>query len=67
LCSEKTNLDFDDLEKDLNDWMGNYKTKRPHQGRPCQGITPVATFWENTHLAKAKILDMRENKPPLAA
>jgi hypothetical protein len=42
----------------LYGWLEYYNTQRPHQGKRCQGKTPMVTFLENLHLAKEKLLDM---------
>jgi hypothetical protein len=39
----------------------------PHQGKRCQGKTPMATFKENLPLAKEKFLDKTDNKLTVAA
>lgn len=64
---KKIYVTLDELQKDLDDWMVDYNTKRPHQGKRCQGKTPMETFRENVPLAKEKILDMKEDKLALAA
>jgi transposase InsO family protein len=64
---KKIYLTLDELQKDLDDWLDDYNTVRPHQGKRCQGKTPMVTFLENVPLAKEKILDMREDKLALAA
>jgi len=60
-------MTLDELQKDLDDWLDDYNTKRTHQGKRCQGKTPMETFLENVPLAKEKILDMKEDKMTLAA
>jgi hypothetical protein len=45
----------------------DYNTERSHQGKRCQGTTPMETFLENAPLAKEKILDMKADKLALAA
>jgi transposase InsO family protein len=64
---KKIYLTLDELQKDLDDWMIDYNTQRPHQGKRCQGKTPMEAFMENVPLAKEKILDMKEDKLTLAA
>ena len=43
-----------ELQADLDDWMHRYNNKRPHQGKRCQGRTPMQTFMDNLPLAKNK-------------
>jgi transposase InsO family protein len=64
---KKIYLTLDEIQKDLDDWMIEYNTERPHQGKRCQGKTPMETFLENVPLAKEKMLDMKEDKLTLAA
>ena len=64
---KKIYLTLDELQKDLDEWMIDYNTDRPHQGKRCQGKTPMTTFLENVSLAKEIILNMREDKLTLAA
>ena len=55
------------VKKAHDDWIDDYNTKRPHQGKRCRGKTPMETFLENVPLAKEKILDMKEDNMTLAA
>lgn len=36
--------DLDTLQKDLDDWVTYYNFDRTHQGKMCNGRTPIATF-----------------------
>jgi len=58
---KKIYLSLDELQQDLDMWMAKYNTQRPHQGKRCQGKTPMETFMENLPLAKEKILYKNEN------
>jgi len=33
----------DELQVDLDEWLGKYNTQRTHQGKVCQGRTPMDT------------------------
>jgi len=55
---KKIYLSLEELQKDLDNWLDYYNTKRPHQGKRCQGRTPMETFLENLPLAKQKLIDM---------
>lgn len=46
---------LDELQADLDSWLEKYNTRRTHQGKRCQGRTPMATFLENLPAAKDKI------------
>jgi transposase InsO family protein len=43
-----------DLQVDLDAWMQEYNSMRPHQGRWCYGKTPMQTFLDSVALAKEK-------------
>ena len=58
---------LEELQKDLNEWLGYCYTQRPHQGKRCQGKTPVARFLENLPLAKEILFDMKNGELPMAA
>jgi transposase InsO family protein len=47
---------LDDLQKDVDAWVEDYNEKRTHQGKFCFGKTPMETFLDTIHLARAKML-----------
>ena len=52
---------LEELQGDLDGWLVEYNQQRTHQGKRCQGRTPIQTFLEGLAMAKEKIL------PPLEA
>lgn len=50
------------LQEDLDEWMGIYNNTRTHQGKRCQGRTPMETFIAGLELAKEKNLDKEINE-----
>jgi transposase InsO family protein len=46
---------IDELQADLDAWVREYNTERPHQGRWCYGKTPMQTFFDSLELAKEKL------------
>lgn len=58
---KKIYLTLEELQQDLDNWLMKYNNHRPHQGKRCQGRTPLETFLENLPLAKEKMLDMESN------
>lgn len=44
------------LQEDLDAWLGEYNEQRPHQGRWCFGKTPLETFLTSISLATEKIV-----------
>jgi len=45
---------LDEIQQDLDGWMTEYNTQRPHQGRWCYGKTPMQTWLDSVPLAKEK-------------
>jgi hypothetical protein len=45
-----------DLQSDLQRWLTEYNETRVHQGRWCDGRTPMQTFLDTIPLAKEKLL-----------
>lgn len=52
---KKIYVSIEELQADLDIWMERYNTNRPHQGKRCQGRTPMQTFGDNLPLAKEKM------------
>ena len=48
---------IEDLQQDLDEWVDHYNNERTHQGKRCQGRTPMETFKEGLTLLKNKIID----------
>jgi len=51
----------EEIQKDLDEWMEHYNNNRTHQGKRCQGRTPMATLTAGLDLAKQKLLDKEFN------
>jgi transposase InsO family protein len=64
---KKIYLGLEELQQDLDMWLDHYNNERPHQGKRCQGRTPVETFMDTLVLAKEKYWDMNENGHCLTA
>lgn len=45
------------LQFDLDEWLNVYNNDRTHQGKRCDGRTPMQTFKENKHLVNQKKID----------
>src|SRR5215210_1872491 len=48
---------LEELQVDVDEWIGAYNESRPHSGKYCFGKTPMQTFRESKHLADEKMLD----------
>ena len=51
---------LDNLQTDLDSWIEFYNLKRTHQGKRCQGRTPMETFIDGMKLAKEANLENEE-------
>lgn len=47
---------LEELQKDLDQFMEHYNNDRTHQGKRCQGKTPMQTFLDGMKLAKEKMV-----------
>jgi len=47
---------LEQLQADLDAWMETYNHERTHQGKRCQGRTPMATFLDGLKIVKEKML-----------
>ena len=54
---KKVYATIEELQADMDEWLGYYNQERPHSGRYCYGKTPMQTFREAKHLADEKMLD----------
>jgi len=43
----KVYSDLETLQKDLNEYINEYNYEENHQGKRCQGPTPMDTFLES--------------------
>lgn len=62
---KKIYLTVEELQQDLDEWLDRYNNRRTHQGKRCQGRTPMTTFTENLPMAREKMINREE--PPMAA
>ena len=46
----------EELQVDLDAWLGEYNEKRPHSGRYCYGKTPMQTFLDAIPMTKEKMI-----------
>jgi len=47
-----------DLQKDLDEWIFKYNNERTHQGKICEGRTPMQTLLDGKEVWKQKRLDL---------
>lgn len=53
---------IEQLQIDLDQWLEEYNTDRPHSGKYCLGKTPYQTWIDSIPLAKEKYLDEIQDK-----
>lgn len=51
---KKVYQSLEELQADLDQWLLNYNTLRPHSGKYCYGKTPQQTFEDSKHIAIEK-------------
>jgi transposase InsO family protein len=47
---------IEELQADLDNWLDEYNNARTHQGKMCNGRTPMATFLDGMKICKEKDL-----------
>ena len=52
---KKVYSQLDDLQADLDAWIGSYNNERSHQGKMCCGRTPMQTLRDGRELWEAKV------------
>jgi hypothetical protein len=52
---------MDDLQTDLDQWMIEYNERRTHQGKMCNGRTPLETFIDGIKIWRQKDLGLNLN------
>jgi hypothetical protein len=51
--------DLEGLQEDLDKFIDHYNRERTHQGKRCQGRTPMETFKEGKEIYAEKNLSQR--------
>lgn len=53
---KKIYASLNELQKDLDVWLHEYNNERTHQGKMCNGRTPMATFIDGSKICREKML-----------
>lgn len=48
---------IEELQKDLDEWLIEYNERRTHQGKICNGRTPMETFIDGIKIVREKIIE----------
>jgi transposase InsO family protein len=54
---KKVYVSLEDLQEDVEKWLEEYNSHRPHSGKYCCGKTPMLTFKESKQIAQEKMLN----------
>lgn len=52
---------LEEIQADLDSWLKEYNEERTHQGKRCDGRTPMQTFLDSAHLWREKVSDLNLN------
>lgn len=55
---------IEELQHDLDEWLEQYNTQRTHQGKHCDGKTPMECFGEGKKLAQEKEISQQFPQEP---
>jgi transposase InsO family protein len=58
---------LDELQADLDLWLEEYNTQRPHTGKFCFGKTPMQTLLDSLPMTKEKLLDLTQQTTQAAS
>ena len=47
---------IEELQYDLDQWLKHYNNQRTHQGKNCEGMTPMECFKKHKHLSQIKMI-----------
>ena len=48
---------IEQLQIDLDQWIDHYNNERSHQGKVCEGRTPMQTLEDGKRIWKEKLID----------
>ncbi len=51
----------EELQEDLDQWVSEYNERRPHQGKRCNGRTPMETFVDGISICLEKTIGQNLN------
>lgn len=58
---KKIYQNIENLQVDLDQWLIEYNERRTHQGKMCNGRTPMETFLDGIRLSREKTIDNNLN------
>lgn len=64
---KKIYTSIEELQNDLDEWLYHYNNERTHQGKNCEGMTPMECFEKSKHLAQVKMIGYNSDKAEVVA
>ena len=64
---KKIYTSIEELQNDLDEWLYHYNNERTHQGKNCEGMTPMECFEKSKHLAQVKMIGYTSDKAEVVA
>ena len=64
---KKIYTSIEELQNDLDEWLYHYNNERTHQGKNCEGMTPMECFKKSKHLAQIKMIGYNSNESEVMA
>ena len=64
---KKIYTSIEELQNDLDEWLYHYNNERTHQGKNCEGMTPMECFEKSKHLAQVKMIGYASDKAEVVA
>jgi len=58
---------IEELQDDLDEWLKHYNYERTHQGKNCEGMTPMECFEKHKHLAQVKMIGYNSKESKVVA
>lgn len=58
---------MEELKLDLDQWMDEYNSEQPQNGRYCFGKTPMQTLLESRELVKEKMMAQLYHKEEISS
>ncbi|RUM65758.1 MAG: IS481 family transposase [Sulfurospirillum sp.] len=58
---------IEELQHDLDEWLYHYNYERTHQGKNCEGMTPMECFEKSKHLAQVKMIGYNSKESKVVA
>ena len=58
---------IEELQNDLDEWLKHYNYECTHQGKNCEGMTPMECFEKHKHLTQVKMIGYNPKESEVVA